>query len=264
MFVNVLNKTFFVNRSCHYKEENCFKYIDFDYDKTKQEFPTLGKLYEYILSLNLTRSIMIFIIPNNDYNQAIIDYCNYLGLDFDAYLAMKKHSDFCTRYVDYCYENISTDEKCIPQINEECFNKPRRIKNGYEIFPAELAINCLDKEWSINKFTSLRAYGLYNKLNKVRIDLYINNKDPDDYSFLDMFEKSDQSAKYLMSEVNYNAIKNNLLTRGLIQQDSIYNNTVKYFADHTKDGGYDPMHIFKYNGLLARCIKKSGYRIDKE
>lgn len=206
--------------------------------KTKREYPL----------------IHLLVFRENNFLLFIRDYCHYLGVTYKEYMLMVQHSNFCANYIDNFHEIICDNRYKTPIMSKEFFGTSKKaIRHGYELFPAEFAINCLDKEWARKKYRYFQVYELYNKIKEYQFEcLRTGNEIP---KLLQKFNDNDQTAKLMMQD--------NELRTSVEEILGIKRLTVEDYVNSNPTLGYDRFSGYKYNWLLAKSFKKRGYRIDR-
>lgn len=262
MFVNIVKKIYLVNKSSVgiIGRDMRYEYID-NYLDHKKSFPCLSFMYRYWAKEyeHKLRGLTILVINDNEYNIALRDYCNYLSLDYVSYLLIKKHSDFCTQYIDNCGEMISRYDNTISIINESAYyDIVRVIQDNFDMFPAEYAINCLDTPWAKKKYMYFRAHDIYGIIKDSQ---RINHANGENIAFSE-YKYNDQAGKRLMNQQYYEETIHKLEANNIDIPYSHSTLLLQDFCKHTKTMGYDRYSSFKYNMPLARYLEKKGYRID--
>lgn len=264
MFLHLFRKIYFVdenNKPLLYPD---IKQHKLDYENVRKEYPFLKQFYQDLMfqyKPDKTEDplIHVFIIPENNWEKAIQDYCNYLGLSYDEYLLLCRHSTFCTRYVDNCGEVMSLDRE-FPVIQKNNYKfKNKQIRSDFQYFPAEYAINCLDKEWARNKYEYFRTYELYNEIKKLQVQYYNNNIVMPE--ILQFFCDNDQTAKALIKNSYFKKEVLNFLVDKIDITEYLL--PIQEYVRRIPNLGYDRFTAFKFNWPLAKHFIKTGYRIDE-
>ena len=266
MFFHAFRKVFFVNKSSkplvypdvvqhvleHYKEikaydpllHNTYHDIMFQYNPDHTENPL----------------IHIFLVDDSEWNDVIQDYSNYLGLDYEAYLRICRHSDFCSNYVDNCCETICTVNKCALISPDDFKIKTKKRVRDYQYFPAEYAINCLDQEWAQKKYEYFRTYDIYNQLKHWQT-VYYKAELPLP-KLLEYFIENDQAAKAILKSSELRKDVLDFLLKHGVDIDK-YRVPIQEYVDLEPSLGYDRFTFYKFNWPLARYLKKIGYKINE-
>lgn len=256
MFARAFGKVYVVNESSLPKGD--FKYIT----KTsvvsykKNEFPTLETYYKHLSNL---KDSNITIVPfwDNDFNLFILDYCNLLGLNYEAYLAIVKHSNFCCLYEDNCQETISLPG-FMNLIPKELFI-PSNKRFDAKFYPAEIVINHLNIPWVKQKYEWFRIYDIYQLIKNTQFELYkMDLKIPE---IISIFNSSDQSAKQLFNREIYDRVKNYFSFVG-IDTSLFYMPIEDYAFSLINSFGYTNQTMSHFNWSLARELKKQNFKID--
>lgn len=265
VFINLFKKIYLVDEANipNRAPDIDWRYLN-NYRELKKEHATLRTLYRELMTNILpdgtTNSAMILLIVKQaDINMFIQDYCNYLGLDYEAYSLLIKHSKFCTKFIDNCNEVISRNGS-FPVISKKDYvYKPQRIVYDLEFFPAEYAINCINKSLGQNKYNYFRIYDIYNMIKEYQIKAYrIGLPVPE---IFERFNTSDQSAKIMGNIQIEEKVKQEFIKLGL--DTSLFTRDVSEYIKLNTYFGYNKYTIFKFNLQLARYLKKVGYRIDE-
>lgn len=233
-----------------------------DYSTIKQQYPTISRLYDdwmyrWINSNGLKQyndhpQSCLFFIKQNDILDIIQDYCNYLGLTYDEYLILQKHSDFYLKYI----LGINIKNDIIKRENFKFTDK--KIKKNFEVFPAEYAINCLDQPWAQNKYEHFRICEILEEVRNVQIDFHKHDKKIPDI-FSDLIYISINSEEKLKDK---NVQQQVLNTLSLIKNvDRLYLPIDEYIKTYPSFGYYGQL-CHKFNWPLARHFLETGYRID--
>lgn len=235
-----------------------------DYQTLKKEHPTLSTFYKDLMTNNLpdgrsNSNVILLIVRREDVNHFMQDYCNYLGLDYNAYKLIMKHSKFCTKYIDNLGDVISLDKE-FSIINEDDYiYKPKGIKKDYEYFPAEYAINCIDQDWARKKFNHLRLWDLYMLIKEWQVIWYRCGFEVPD--IINRFHMNHTSFKLLFdAEFEYEVL-GSLFKMGLYE--GCFSSDISDYLSTNPDFGYDKHTAFKYNKPLANYFKKVGYKINE-
>lgn len=291
MFVHLFEKTYLVNESNRPKPwDPDFLIADFedifhepDFKAYKDSFATVEMMFQDMIekTRNPKRSLTLLIVKDEDIEDLIFTYALYLHLDIGKLMNLLMYSIVCAEYIEN-FETITTDGewgKYIQSIGEyqdrykSLKENPKRwqiIQKGFEYFPAEFAVNCLDKEWAQKKYESFRVYELYNLCKQlqhqmIRRELYwfkedspivldIGNDDRDARIFLEAETYQDAlcEIKWLQS-VGFDVPQNKL---------ELFKMPLEEYVHSFPDFGYNQYHAFKYNYLLADKLSYQGYRID--
>ena len=264
MFLHLFRKVYFVdedNRPLLYPD---IKQHELDYSSFRKGYPFLKQFYHDIMFQYKPDGkedplVHIFIISKQDWKQAIQDYCNYLGLSYEEYLLLCRHSTFCTEYVDNCGEIISLNHEFPIILKEDYKFKKKQIKSDFQYFPAEYAINCLDKEWARNKYEYFRTYEIYNEIKKLQVQYYNDNMPMP--SILHFFCDNDQTAKALIKNPCFKKEVLNFLESKIDITEYLL--PIQEYVNKIPSLGYDRFTAFKFNWPLAKHFMKTGYRIDE-
>ena len=257
MFARTFGKVYVVNESSLPKGD--FKYIT----KTpvtlykKNEYPTLETYYRH-LSRSKDSNITIIPFRDNEFNSFMLDYCNLLGLNYEAYLAIVKHSNFCCLYEDNCQETISLPGPT-PLIPEELFILSNK-KFDAKFYPAEIAINHLDIPWVQQKYEWFRIYDIYQLIKNIQFELY--KMDLEIPEVLSIFNSSDQSAKQLFNKEIYSKVKNYFSFVG-IDTSLFYMPIEDYTLSLINSFGYTNQTMSHFNWSLARELRRQNFKIDE-
>ena len=264
MFLHLFRKVYFVDKNNTPLLYPDIKQHVLDYKNIRSEYPFLKQFYrdlmfQYKQDKTEDPLIHIFIISEHDWNDAIQDYCNYLGLSYDEYMLLCNHSIFSTKYVDNCGEIISLN-KNFPIISKENYKfKDKKIKSDFEYFPAEYAINCLDKKWARDKYEYFRTYELYDEIKELQVKYHNNSIIMPD--ILQYFCDNDQSAKLLIKDEYFREE----VLQFLKDKTDItkYLLPIKEYVNSISTLGLNRFTAFKFNWPLAKHFIQTGYRIDE-
>lgn len=265
MFINLFKKVYLVdeNNIPVKTPDISWRYLG-NYREAKSEHATLLTFYRELMTNRLPdgrtdSNMILLIVKNEDVNPFMQDYCNYLGLDYEAYSLLIQHSKFCTTYVDNCNEIMSRDGD-FPIIDHKDFiYRPAKIRRDFECFPAEYAINCMDQSWARKKYNYFRMYDIYNAIKNYQVRAY--NEGLEMPELFKKFHTSDQSAKILGNIQVEEDVKREFIRLGL--DTSLFTDVAKYMELNT-NFGYAWHTIFKYNKPLVNYLKNVGYRIDEQ
>ena len=145
MFINTLSKIIFINKSSEPKIKICkflsYSYLE-DYKKLKKSYPTIEFLYKDLLKqsriYNKCNNYHIFIFDNDDFINALIDYCVLLQLDKTALDKIIEYSNVCEMYEENHQYFISVhDEDFILDTSKIVLNKSKIHIKDLSMFPAE-------------------------------------------------------------------------------------------------------------------------------
>lgn len=263
MFIHLLDKIYAVNKSSAPKPwDPEFLIVEYK-DNNIPDFPTTDMFFKYISKEynNPKRSITLLLIEDDLFCYIIGLYLKMLNLyDDKNYIDLIiHHSNFCIKYMENCH-SISDEDKILFTSNNFNIedNSIGYIKD-YSSYPAELAINCLDKEWSRNKFKWFRMHHLYNVIKQYQYDRFrdgIYNNNNILYTFYD-----DQTGKKLLDDNIYNNVIKELENNNI--DISIFKLSIEEYIAKWTNLGYNQYHYFKFNFNLAKYIIETKYRIDK-
>lgn len=264
MFFHAFRKVFFVNKSsAPLLYPDIVQHQLNNYHDIKMYDPFLHNTYhdlmfQYKPDHTENPLIHIFLVNDEEWDNVIQDYVNYLGLDYEAYLRICKHSDFCTNYIDNCCETISLigQSKIIPIENFKVRNK-KKVYN-YQHFPAEYAINCLDQLWAQNKYEYFRTYDIYNQLKRWQTIYY--KAEVQLPKILTRFAENDQAAKSIFRSKELKDDVLTFLSEHGVDTDK-YRVPIQEYVNMEPDLGYDRFTFYKFNWPLARYLKQIGYKI---
>jgi hypothetical protein len=249
MFIHMFDKIYAVNSTCEPQDSVDIRKRFIDYHGMKCEHPFLETLYDEIMDNRLPggiedRSVNVLIVPDEQYNELMQDYCIYLGLDYKAYSLIKWHSSFCICYLDNVAETISQGFP-YPVIKKENFIVgKKKIRRGYEHFPVEFAVNSNEK-WANDKRDNCRIHEVFEVIKDYQYKCYREGIPCP--TCLKNFSASHQSAKALKEPAVMDACLSAL-------------NDLDISIEHNR--GYNRFHGYKYNFPLEKYLKKEGYRID--
>lgn len=271
MFTHLFRKVYLVdkNESINIPTYMNLKKLEKEYKQLKTEYPNMYTLYDdwmfRLISHDNTRiqnshiKKTLFTCNNdNEYLEIIQDYCNYLGLSYKEYMLLCNHSYFCSRYI------LSEKEKSLMTkqliIEEKDFiYKDKQIKKGFENFPAEYAINCLDKEWAIKKYEHFRTCEILDKVRKIQIEYYQNSKKLPD--LLKQFVTRSVDLE-IRIETNSKLKEEILNCLGKIENVDKLWLPIEEYVKTFPTLGYSDVLSFKFNWPLAKHFMETGYRID--
>lgn len=266
MFFHAFRKVFFVNKSSRpLVYPDIVQHTLNNYKEIKSCDPLLHNTYRDIMfqyNLDHTENplIHIFLVDDSEWNNVIQDYINYLGLDYEAYLRICKHSDFCSSYIDNCCETISAIGECKTIPFKDFKIKIKKNVHNYQYFPAEYAINCLDQEWAQIKYEYFRTYDIYNQLKHWQT-VYYKAELPLP-QLLRYFLENDQAAKAISRSSDLRKdVLDFLFEHGV--DTNKYRAPIQEYVNMEPDLGYDRFTFYKFNWPLARYLKKIGYKINE-
>lgn len=257
MFINILHKTFITESPSNFtfitpeffdirKEE--------DWKNNQLEHLDYG---EYLKFLCETKTRQYRVYPIKDINEFLKQYCHALGLYYNEYLEIINYNIFSLKHAE---DTFGFPNHIIMPGSKEWYEKPKHsIKRNYECFPAEFAINCLDKKWARNKFHFFRICDIVTEIKKYQ------RKEYEEYG------KISKAFEFLTSDVLtlkslfdkdfynyvYQAFKKNNYNTYLFEVS-----LEEYINDPDCLYGYNELNYYKFNKRLARILQKRGYRID--
>ena len=260
MFMPLVSKIYMVNESSKGIWGRDMRYYELgDYRHELASFPTFESFCVWLTSLREERGgHTILLVKDKDFNRIAIDYLTALGLGYDEYVLIRNHSNFCTHYCDNVNELISRFDDTVPMPTREDFDvKVRRIRGHFEIFPAEYAINCLDKEWARKKFRHFRAVALYDTIRELQIKEYQST------GKLTLFPEVSSShcdARKLRQPDAYLDVVQRLEDTG--EDASRFRLSLEDWVNTSSNVGYNRYGSFKFNSPLMRHLQEKEYRID--
>lgn len=260
MFMPLVNKMYMVNESSKGIWGRDMRYHELgNYRHELSSFPTFESFCVWLTSLREKRGgHTVLIVKDEDFNRLAIDYLVALGLGYDEYVLIRNHSNFCTHYCDNVNELISRFDETVPMPEREDFNvKMRSIRGHYEIFPAEYAINCLDKEWARKKFQFFRMLTLHEIIKEFQVKEYQST------GVLTAFPEIGADhidARQLLDEDRFNSALKKLESAGV--NTAQFYLSLKEWAATTLNAGYNRYSSFKFNSPLMRHLHEKGYKIN--
>lgn len=266
MILHLFKKIYITNNNLYISFFDKQNIIQKEYTKIKNEYPNLYTLYKdwmknFIINTNYTYTQnSIYVFNNKDLKNIINDYCNYLGLTYEDYLLLHNHGVFYSDILNYSINQTSLYKNIEQPLNKNDFiYKDKIIKKDFEYFPAEYAINCLDRQWAINKYEHLRTCEILNEIRKLQINYYNNNKKLPDILY--NIQTLDPSIENKIR--NDDLLKKEVLKylSKLINTDKFYM-PIKDYIQTFPNLGYEDLLSFKFNWPLAKHFLETGYRID--
>lgn len=260
MFMPLVNKIYMVNESSKGIWGRDMRYCKLeDYRKELSGFPTFESFCLWLTTLKEERGgHTILLVKDGDFNRIAIDYLAALGLGYDEYILIRNHSDFCTQYCDNCNELFSRFDDTVPMPTKEDFAvKVRHIRKHFEIFPAEFAVGCLDKEWARKKFIHFRAVALFDTIRELQIKEY---QSTGRLTLFPEVSSSHSNARLLRQPDAYLDAVQRLEETG--EDAAQFRLSLEDWVNTTFNMGYNRYGSFKFNSPLMEHLKKVGYRID--
>lgn len=243
-----------------YTEEQAFD--GKTYKEEKEEYPWVEMLFAQMRHklTNTQNSLVFLLVQRESLKEMLMDYAALLDLNLDMLNAFVSHSHYCYHWMENS-ENIVTKEpdlyfRYVPDTT-------RYITGDYEHYPAELCINCLDKEWARKKFEWFRRYDIYNLIKKYQQDEYRKGHyKPQHPTYLSVLDKiqNDDSIKSVCDE-DISRIMSFLKGEGYEVSNLML--PLEEYVASWPEFGYNQYHYFKFNYDLARLVMKEGYRIDE-
>lgn len=248
MFFHLADKIYIVNQSSRAESMPDFLQASYvEYKVEKPLFPTFAHHVKDLLERFVQdRKVTLLIVPDDDFNIILNDWCHYLKLGEEGFNAVIRHSNFCEKYIEDVEKDISRPSDIKVKWEPGGNNTKVRCR---KLFPAELCINLIEKEeWAAEKYEYFRMYDLYARIKDKQFELYLRGV-TDEYTI----GNDDQKIKRL-----YHDKKFIQQISELVDTDFLRLPLTEYIASRPTLG-YNRFNIWKFNWLLADYAKESGY-----
>lgn len=234
----------------------------------KESFVTTEKFFSWMMDTlkNPNGGLTFVIMDDETLSEFMTVYCDYLGISPEMYRNMVYYNGLCMIFMENGDTISSTKPAEVEAGYREvfCYFKPEeginpKITTGFEHYPAELCVNCLDQKWARKKFEWFRIYDLYNLVKKVQ-----QRKIRTGYLYGQIMEKEyedDRCAKAWLDKEKYDEVVDILKSEEGCDT-ALFEMPLEDYVTSWPEFGYNQYHYFKFNYYLARQVLKEGYRID--